>query len=106
MPLLTNAIITFYCACTICCGVKKNKSLIGITASGTRAKQGQTIASGNRSIPLGTKVEWNGKVYIIEDRMAKKYNYDNSERFDVYLTSHEEARKGGILKQQKIKILK
>lgn len=81
------AVCTAYCACTKCCG----PHAAGITASGKTPVQGITIAA-SRSIPLGTRVEINRHVYIVEDRLAKKF--DN--RFDIYFSRHEDAKRYGI----------
>mgnify|MGYP005784316259 CR=1 FL=1 len=51
-----------YCPCTYCCG-KSN----GITATGTQAKAGRTIAVDPKIIPLGSTVIINGREYIAED---------------------------------------
>ena len=51
-----------YCPCTYCCG-KSN----GITATGTIATAGRTIAVDPKIIPLGSTVIINGREYIAED---------------------------------------
>lgn len=79
--------ITAYCPCSKCCG-KDN----GITASGTRVKEGRTIAVDPKIIPLGSKVELNGKTYIAEDvGGAIKGN-----TIDLFFNSHTEANKWGV----------
>ena len=55
--------ITHYCACPICCGEYSN----GITASGTTAQAGRTIAVDPSLIPLGSSVVINGHTYVAED---------------------------------------
>lgn len=77
--------VTSYCACKICCG----ENAKGITASGKRVKTGMIAAS--RSIPFGTRIRIEGKIYTVEDRLAKRYD----DRIDVYYESHEEAKKFG-----------
>ena len=84
--LITNAIISFYCACSICCGPKA----ANITASGKIIKQGMVAAP--RNIPFGTRVKIDGAVYTVEDRTARRYN----NRFDIYTSSHQEAIKKGV----------
>lgn len=75
-------IITAYCPCEKCCG--KND---GITASGTKAKQGRTVAVDPRYIPYGTEVIIDGQTYIAEDcGGAIKGN-----RIDLFFSSHEQA---------------
>lgn len=84
-------IITAYCPCEKCCG-KTN----GITASGTKAKQGRTVAVDPRYIPYGTKIIIDGQTYIAEDcGCAVK-----GDKIDIYFDSHSEAVSFG--KQKKI----
>jgi len=89
--ILTNAVVTAYCACHICCGswFKTAK-----TADGHTPKQGVTVAA-SRSIPFGTKVLIDGHTYIVQDRLAKRF--DN--RIDIYFNNHKDALKFG--KQRK-----
>lgn len=84
---IITAVITAYCACTTCCGPNAK----GITAIGRVPAQGRTIAA-SRSIPLGSNILINGKRYIVEDRLAKRFD----KRFDIYFTKHSDARKFGI----------
>lgn len=86
--------ITAYCSCAKCCG-KTN----GITACGTKAKAGRTIAA-PRGFKFGTKVSINGKTYVVEDRGgAIKGN-----RIDLYVNSHSEALRWGV-KYLPVKVL-
>lgn len=79
--------ITAYCPCSECCGKAD-----GITATGTRVKEGRTIAVDPKVIPLGSKVEINGNVYIAEDvGGAIKGN-----TIDLFFNSHTEANKWGV----------
>lgn len=84
--ILTNVVITAYCACTLCCG----KWSGGPTASGKMPMQGITVAA-PRSIPFGTRVIIDGKTYTVQDRLAKKYD----SRFDIYFNDHKQALKFG-----------
>lgn len=84
--IITNAIITAYCSCALCCG-KANQP----TASGKLPVQGTTIAA-PRSIKLGTHVIINGHEYIVQDRTAKRYDG----RWDVYFNKHSDAKRFGI----------
>ena len=78
--------VTAYCACMKCCG-KTN----GITASGTKATAGRTIATDGK-FAFGTKLSINGTTYVVEDRGgAIKGN-----RIDVYFDTHEQALKWGV----------
>ena len=80
--------ITHYCACSICCGEYSN----GITASGTTAQAGRTIAVDPSLIPLGSSVVINGHAYVAEDTGgAIKGN-----RIDVFVSSHSEALANGV----------
>ena len=54
--------ITHYCACSRCCGKSD-----GVTATGTQATAGRTIAVDPKVIPLGTEVIIDGQSYIAED---------------------------------------
>lgn len=87
--------ISFYCSCTYCCDVQT-----GITASGTYATEGRTIAA-PRDIPFGSEVYIEGMgTYIVEDRGGYiEYTTDeygnNVMRLDVYLDSHEECLERG-----------
>lgn len=79
--------LTAYCACSKCCG-KSN----GITASGTKAKAGRTIAVDPKQIPYGTKVVINGHTYVAEDcggGIGKNC-------IDVFFDSHKEALNFGV----------
>lgn len=78
--------LTFYCPCSKCCG-----SSDGITASGTKATAGRTIAAPS-NFKFGTKVEINGNTYVVEDRGgAIKGN-----RIDIFCNSHQEALNLGV----------
>lgn len=78
--------VTAYCPCMKCCG-KTN----GITASGTKATAGRTIATDSK-FAFGTKLSINGTTYIVEDRGgAIKGN-----KIDLYFDTHAEALKWGV----------
>ncbi len=84
--------LTAYCPCVICCGKTD-----GITATGTTAVEGRTIAVDPRVIPYGSTVTLyyaGGTVhtYTAEDcGGAIKEN-----RIDVFFDSHEAARAFGV----------
>jgi 3D (Asp-Asp-Asp) domain-containing protein len=79
--------ITAYCPCFDCCG-----KVDGITASGTKVREGRTIAVDPKVIPLGSKVEIDGKTYIAEDvGGAIKGN-----TIDLFFNSHSEANSWGV----------
>ena len=78
--------ITAYCPCAKCCDVET-----GITASGTRATAGRTIAASSQ-YSFGTKLLINGNVYTVEDRGgAIKGN-----KIDIYMNTHSEALAWGV----------
>lgn len=74
--------LTGYCPCAQCCGKSD-----GITASGTTATAGRTVAMGG--VPLGTKLMINGTVYTVEDR-GTSYGH-----VDIFFNSHSEALQFG-----------
>lgn len=84
-----------YCACIKCCG-KTN----GITASGTKATAGRTIAA-PKNYAFGTKIEIAGMgTYVVEDRGGAI----TGNKIDIYFDSHAEALKFGRRNLQ-IKVL-
>ena len=87
MPILTNVILSGYCACRICCG----PDAANLTARGNPPREGITIAA-PRAIPLGSAITINSHTYTVEDRTAQRYDG----RFDIYFRSHAEAKRFGI----------
>lgn len=57
----------------------------GITASGTRATEGRTVAADH--LPFGTVVRINGQEYIVEDRFGGGY----ADRLDIYMEHEADA---------------
>lgn len=83
-----NFKITYYCTCSSCCG-----SCTGITASGTQATAGRTIASDISILPFGTKVHIDGLGdYVCEDTGGAIHGYI----LDVLVESHEKALQMGV----------
>jgi uncharacterized protein YabE (DUF348 family) len=78
--------VTAYCACKKCCG-KTN----GITASGTKATAGRTIATDGK-FAFGTKLSINGTTYVVEDRGGAI----KGSKIDMYFDSHAEALAWGV----------
>ena len=74
--------VTAYCPCEICCG--KND---GITASGKKATANNTIAADTSVLPLGSKVQIEGKVYTVEDTGGAI----KGKRIDIFFNTHQEA---------------
>lgn len=83
-----NFKITHYCPCTTCNGSWGSKTALGTTMTPYR-----TIAVDPRVIPLGSKVEINGKIYIAEDTGGAIKGY----RIDMCVSSHGEAYQKGVL---------
>ena len=84
---LGEFVISHYCSCETCC----NKS-DGITASGTKATAGRTIAADPDVLPMGSVVIIDGHTYTVEDvGGAIKGN-----RIDIFMNSHEEALQAGV----------
>ncbi len=78
--------ITAYCSCSKCCGKQT-----GITASGTRATAGRTVAASGQ-FAFGTKLIINGREYVVEDRGGAI----QGNKIDVYMNSHAEALAWGV----------
>lgn len=79
---LGQFVVTAYCPCAKCCG-KTN----GITASGTQATAGRTIAADTSRFPFGTQLVINGNVYTVEDRGSAI----GGNRIDIFFNTHQEA---------------
>ena len=82
-----EALATAYCGCVQCCGKSDC-----ITATGTRATEGRTIAADPRVIPYGTHVLIDGHEYIVEDCGGAI----NGNRIDIYFESHADALQFGV----------
>ena len=80
--------LTAYCTCDKCCG----KWADGVTATGTRATPGRTIAVDPDVIPLGSKVNINGFEYTAEDTGSAIKGH----RIDILFPSHQEALNFGV----------
>lgn len=92
-----NFKITHYCPCSICNGSWGNKTALGTTLTPYR-----TIAVDPKVIPLGSKVEINGKTYIAEDTGGAIKGY----RIDMCVASHSEAYRKGVLTNVPVYIVK
>lgn len=76
-------LVTAYCGCVKCCG--KNDC---ITATGTQATEGRTIAIDPSVIPYGTSVYIDG----VGTRFAEDCGGSiNGNRIDLYFESHTDA---------------
>ena len=74
---------TAYCPCARCCGPMGGT---GTTASGKQARQGITVAA-SRSIPFGSKIVVNGRTFLVQDRLAARFD----SRVDFFFDSHTDA---------------
>ena len=72
---------TAYCGCSRCCGKSD-----GITASGTYATEGRTIAAPS-SFAFGTELIIDGHTYVVEDRGGAIHG----NRIDIFFSSHQAA---------------
>lgn len=79
--------LTAYCPCSKCCGKET-----GITATGTKATEGRTVAVDPKIIPYGTQLMINGSLYVAEDCGGAI----NNNTIDVYFNSHAEALSFGV----------
>lgn len=89
--------ITHYCACEKCCGKSEDDPWYGITATGTAATEGRTIAVDPNVIPYGSEVVVfydDGRIchYIAEDCGGA---IDGLE-VDVFIADHERAWELGV----------
>lgn len=78
--------VTAYCSCAKCCG-KTN----GITASGTKATAGRTVAA-SAKFAFGTKLNIGGQIYTVEDRGGAI----QGNKIDIFVNSHSEALQWGV----------
>lgn len=79
--------LTAYCDCAYCCGKTD-----GITATGTKATEGRTIAVDPSVIPYGSVVIINGNEYIAEDCGGAI----DGNRIDVFFNEHSDALEFGV----------
>ena len=83
--------VTHYCSCEKCC-----EKSDGITATGTQATEGRTIAVDKNVIPLGSKVIIDNHEYIAEDiGGAIKGN-----KVDIFVSDHETAIQRGKIQRE------
>ena len=90
-----------YCICYKCCGKTPEHPQYGLTATGTRATPGRTIAVDPSVIPLGSEVIVNGCTYIAEDTGS----HIRGKRIDLCVSSHAEGLQHG-LKQVEVFLVK
>ena len=80
--------ITYYDACTKCCGKTD-----GITASGAVVREGVTVAVDPKVIPLGTYIYIEGIGYRVAQDIGGAIK---GNRIDVYVNTHTEALELGV----------
>ena len=87
-PIKTlEMVATAYCGCAQCCGKSD-----GITASGTVATEGRTVAADLSVFPFGTQLRIDGTDYVVEDCGGGI----NGNRLDIYFASHSDALAYGV----------
>ena len=79
--------ITYYCPCPKCCGKSD-----GITATGTIATEGRTVAVDPSIISYGSILVIDGKTYIAEDCGGAI----KSNKIDIYVDDHQKALELGV----------
>ena len=86
--ILTNVIITAYCACKVCCGPNASNHC----ADGKTPVAGVTVAA-SRQFKLGSHLKIQGMTndFIIQDRLANRFD----SRVDVFFTRHQDALRFG-----------
>ena len=94
---------TGYCKCQKCCGWERNwlgqpvyaygpqkgeRKKVGVTASGTKAKPGKTIAADVAVFPFGTRLKVPGYgTGVVEDRGGAI----QGNRIDLFFRTHQQA---------------
>ena len=89
--------VSAYCSCQRCCCKTEDDPWYGITATGTKATEGRTIAVDPKVIPYGSVVYFEGVDglvggYVAEDCGGAIKGKD----IDLYFDSHEEALSWGV----------
>ena len=84
---LGEFVISHYCDCQKC-----TLDGDGITASGTKATAGHTIAADPDVLPMGSVVIIDGHTYTVEDVGGAI----KGKRIDIFMDSHEEALQAGV----------
>jgi len=85
--------VTYYCPCATCCGEWAD----GITASGTQATQGRTVAANPQFLPYGSEI-----LVRFEDGTEETYTVEDcggavkGQHIDIFMDSHEAALAEGV----------
>lgn len=89
--------VTAYCPCEKCCGKTEDDPWYGITATGTRATEGRTIAVDPDVIPYGTVLYFEGPDGLVSGFVAEDCGGAiKGNRIDLYFDSHEDALEWGV----------
>ena len=88
--------VTAYCACERCCGKSPSDPLYGITATGTTATEGRTIAVDPDVIAYGTVIYIDEQAYVAEDCGGGI----RGNQIDLFFDSHEAAREWGVQERE------
>ena len=88
-PPRHQLLVTAYCRCPICCG----KWSDGITASGSRATAGRTIACDRQKFPMGTVLMISGIGRRVCEDTGSAIIGDH---IDEFVDSHEDALQLGL----------
>lgn len=83
--------VSGYCPCKVCTGKEETETGYGMTASGTKATAGKTLAANMHFITAGSVVEIDGVEYIAEDTAPDLWRYE----YRIYFDTHAEAEAYG-----------
>lgn len=83
--------VSGYCPCEVCTGKEETDTGYGMTASGTQATAGKTLAVNPHFITAGSVVEIDGVEYIAEDTAPDLWRYE----YRIYFDTHAEAEAYG-----------
>ena len=100
MQFLGYFTITHYSIAS--CGKSPSHPAYGITATGTYATAGRTIAVDPRIIPYGSNVKINGHTYVAEDTGGGI----KGNKIDICVSSNSEAMQKGVLYNVPVYIVK
>lgn len=83
--------VSGYCPCKVCTGKEETETGYGMTASGTKATAGKTLAANMHFITAGSVVEIDGVEYIAEDTAPDLWRHE----YRIYFDTHAEAEAYG-----------
>jgi len=97
--------ITFYCSGPCCCG----KWADGYFANGEKVDSCATPTIACNWLKFGSRVRIGDTVYTVRDRGAKSIfgTFDAPKKaFDIYCSSHSEAKNKGVIYTNNVEVLK